>query len=53
MEMTDSISIVLTVLFYITMVASSAIFIVPELIIWRNLKRIEKQNKIEENNNAT
>ena len=38
MEMTDSISIVLTVLFYITMVASSAIFIVPELIIWRNLK---------------
>jgi len=46
MGKTDGLSIVLTVLFYITMVASSAVFIVPELIIWKNLKRIEKQNKI-------
>lgn len=44
---TDVISTILKVLFYIMMVACSAVFIVPELIIWRNLKRIEGQNKTE------
>ncbi|HNW68782.1 MAG TPA: hypothetical protein PKI01_00140 [Bacteroidales bacterium] len=48
MGKTDGISIVLTVLFYITIVASSAVFIVPELIIWKKIKRIERQNIIEE-----
>jgi len=52
MGKTDGISIFLTVLFYITMVASSVVFIVPELIIWKNLKRIESQNKIEKKINA-
>jgi len=52
-ETTDTNSVISNILSYFKMFVLSAFFVVPELIIWRNLKRIERQNKIEENNNAT
>ena len=49
----DLIGVLFTVIPYIYATASSAIFIVPELIIWRKLRKFERQNNTEENNNAT
>jgi hypothetical protein len=38
----DLFGVIFTILPYIIAIAYSAIFIVPEFIIWRNLKKIEK-----------
>jgi hypothetical protein len=41
--------IVINIFLYFKVIVPSAIFIIPTLIIWKNLKRIEKQFNIKEN----
>jgi hypothetical protein len=49
----DLFGVVFTIIPFTFATAYSAIFIVPELIIWRKLRKFERQNNTEENNNAT